>query len=688
MQIPPVLGTYFSEADVARDARLVVLGDGLWRRRFAGDPSLVGRTIRLNGESHTVVGIAPPENNMTRFAPQLLTPLVFSPQQRANYGTHSFTVFGKLKAGVTRDAAQADMERVTRGIAERQPRNMEGRSVNVQPYRDVLLGDFRTPLYVLLASVIFVLLIGCVNVANLLMARATTRRREIAIRSAIGGGRWRIVRQLLTESVVLALVGGAAGVGLAYLGIRLFVSFGPRNVPRLQNAGLQPEVLVFALGITLLTGVVFGLAPALRAARANLLTPLREGPKSSLRSAGRDSVRGALVVGEIAVAVVLLVGAGLFIRSAWRLQQVSLGFETSGVLSARLALPPERYANDDSVADAYRRILEVTRAVPGIQRAGASTGIPLLGGGPDASVQIEGKPFSPGTSLSPAIRLVTEDYVEAIGMPLISGRTMKASDMAIGAPSVVVINERLANLAWPGESPVGKRLSTWTRAVDTPEWREVVGVVGDVRSRGPDTPPMAELFLPYTQPPVMAWDAFQRSMALVVRSADDPGVHASSLRGAVRSVDPSLPLYDVLTMEEALGADAAGARFNTWLLSLLAATGLLLAAVGIYGVIAYFVTQRTPEIGLRLALGATPRSVLMMVVRHGAMLASAGIVIGLIAALGATRMLTTLLFEITATDPPTYAIGAVALFAIALLACAVPALRAVRVSPMQSLAEQ
>ena len=397
--------------------------------------------------------------------------------------------------------------------------------------------------------------------------------------------------------------------------------------------------------------------------------------------------RGVLVIGEVAVAVVLLVGAGLFIRSALRLQQVPLGFETKGVLSARLALPPERYADEQTVADAFRRILENTRAVPGIQHAGASTGIPLVGGGPDAAVQIEGKPFSPGTSLSPAIRMITEDYVEAIGMTLTRGRAMTASDMAAGSPPVVVINERLANLAWPGEDPVGKRLSTWTREVDTPEWREVIGVIGDVRSFGPDTPPRPELFLPYTKPPVMAWGVFQNSMALVVRTENDPAVYASSLRSAVRSVDSSVPLYDVLTMEEALGADAASSRFSTWLLSLLAATGLLLAAVGIYGVIAYFVTQRTPEIGLRLALGATPRSVLMMVIRHGAILAIAVIVIGLIAALAATRMLTTMLFEITATDPPTYAIGAIALFAIALLACAVPASRAVRISPMQSLSE-
>jgi putative ABC transport system permease protein len=688
LQIPPVLGSYFSEADVARDGRLIVLGDGLWRRRFAGDPSLIGRTIRLNGQAHTVVGVAPPENNMTQLAPQLFAPLVFSPQQRANYGSHSFTVLAKLKAGVSREAAQADMERVTRGIAEREPKNMEGRGVNVRSYSDVMFGDVRTPVYVMLASVICVLLIGCVNVANLLLARATTRRREIAIRSAIGGGRWRIVRQLLTESVMLALIGGVAGVGLAYFGIQLLVDFGPRNVPRLQNAGLQPEVLLFALGITLLTGLAFGLAPALRAARANMLTPLREGSRSALRGAGRDRLRGVLVVGEIAVAVVLLVSAGLFIRSAWRLQQVPLGFDLRGVLSARLALPPERYSADESVADAYRRILEHTRAVPGIRRAGASTGIPLVGGGPDASMQIEGKPFSPGSAVSPAIRLITEDYMEAIGMVLVRGRTMRASDMAGGAPPVVVINERLAGLAWPGEDPIGKRLSTWTREVDKPEWREVVGVVGDVRSFGPDTPSRPELFLPYTQPPVMAWLAFQRSMALVVRSTDDAAAHVSSVRSAVRVVDSSLPLYEVLTMEQALGADGAGTRFSTWLMSLLAATGLLLAAVGIYGVISYFVTQRTSEIGLRLALGATPQSVLIMVVRHGATLAVIGIVIGLIAALGATRAVRTLLFEITATDPPTYVVGGIALFGIALLACAVPAFRAVRVSPMQSLAEQ
>jgi predicted permease len=687
IHIAAVLGRYFSEGDVARDPRVVVLSHGLWQRRFAGDPSIVGRTIRIYGETHTVIGVAPPEYATTRFAPQLWMPLVFSPQQRANYGNHSFAVIAKLKPGVTLNVAQADLERVTRGIAEREPRPMAGRGVNVQPYREVVLGgNFRTGLYVLLAAVTLVLLIGCVNVANLLLARAATRRREIAIRAAIGGGRWRIVRQLLTEAVVLSLVGGAAGVALAYVGVRLFVGFGPANIPRLQDAGFQSAILIFAVGISVLTGLVFGVAPALRAAREDLVTTLRQSGRTSL-PATRDRLGGLLVVGEIAVAVVLLVGAGLFLRSAWNLQQVPLGFDTSGVLSARLALPIERYESDDAVADGYRRILEALRALPEMRRVGASTIIPLTGGQISASAQLEGKPFAPETSPSPEIRLVTDDYVEAIGMTVKRGRTLQTSDMVPGAPPVVMINERLATLAWPGEDPIGKRISVWTREPGIPEWRVVVGVIGDVRTSGPDTPAATELFLPFTQPPATSWTFFQRSMALVARTSGDPAAQAASMRRAVRSIDASLPLFDVITMEDALGVDGAGPRFNTWLFSLLAMAGLVLAAVGIYGVIAYFVTQRTAEIGLRLALGATPPMVLMMVVRRGAMLAVTGIIIGVVAALAATRMMTTLLFEVTPTDLPTYVAGSIGLMTVALLACAVPAFRAVRISPMRSLAE-
>jgi predicted permease len=322
-----------------------------------------------------------------------------------------------------------------------------------------------------------------------------------------------------------------------------------------------------------------------------------------------------------------------------------------------------------------------------MRHVGASTIIPLTGGQISAGVEIDGKTFAPGTAPSPEIRLVTDDYVEAIGMIVKRGRTLTASDMVSGAPPVVMINERLASLAWPGEDPIGKRLSGWTRDPGTPEWREVVGVIGDVRSFGPDTPAVPELFLPFTQPPVTAWTFFQRSMAIVARTSGDPAASVPTVRGAVRSIDSSLPLFDVFTMEEALGLEGAGSRFTTGLLSLLAAAGLALAAVGIYGVIAYFVTQRTAEIGLRLALGATPRLVLMMVVRRGALLAVVGIGIGLLGALATTRLVTTLLFEVTPTDLPTYVAGGIGLMTVALLASAVPALRAVRISPVRSLAE-
>ncbi|HJR90277.1 MAG TPA: FtsX-like permease family protein, partial [Aeromicrobium sp.] len=480
--------------------------------------------------------------------------------------------------------------------------------------------------------------------------------------------------------------GGVAGIGLASMGVRLLVTYTPTSVPRLDDAGFHPVVMLFALGLTLVTGLLFGLAPALRAAHGNLLPALREGGRTSFATAGRGPGRAALVVGEIALALILVVGAGLFVRSAWRLQEVPVGFDPRGVLSARVGLPAERYRDDEAVVDAFRRILEMVRITPGVRRAGASTGIPLVGGAPDAELKVEGKVFPGDTAPSPFIRLITEDYVEAVGMPLVAGRSLLAADMAAGAPAVVLINERLARMAWPGENPLGKRLSTWTKQ-DEPEWREVVGVLGDIRSAGPTTPLSPELFLPYTQPPGEAWPAFQRSMAVVARASGNPAALAAPLGRVVRSIDPSLPVYDVMTMEDALGTRYASARFNMWLLSLLAVTGLVLAAVGIYGVIAYIVTQRTPEIGLRLALGATPASVLLLVLQQGTRLALAGIGVGLVGALGATSLVAALLFEVQPTDPATYVAGATAMFLIALLACAVPAWRAVRVNPVQVIAK-
>ncbi|HUF81135.1 MAG TPA: FtsX-like permease family protein, partial [Burkholderiales bacterium] len=367
------------------------------------------------------------------------------------------------------------------------------------------------------------------------------------------------------------------------------------------------------------------------------------------------------------------------------LQQVPLGFSAENVLTARLTLPAARYQDPDVVAGAYRRMLEQVRAIPGVERAGASTNIPQWGSSTDAGLTVEGRTFGPGAMPSPHFRLVSEEYFEAVRMPLRRGRLFQASDMTAGAPRAVVINERLASSIWPGEDPLGKRISAWTPTPE-PEWREVVGVIGDVRTFGQDDPVEPEMFVPYTQAPGGAWDHFQRSMALVARTAADPADSTSLLRRAVWSVDPSLPLYDVRTMDQVLAISGAARRFGTLLLLLLAATGLALAAVGIYGVIAYFVTQRTPEIGLRLALGATTGSVLGLVLRHGAILALAGISTGIVAALAATRVLTSLLFEISPTDPATYVVGALGLFVIALLACVVPALRAARIDPVRSLA--
>jgi predicted permease len=675
LHIPPVAGRYFTEPELAQGTRIAVLGHGLWLRRFGADPSIVGREIRLNGEAHTVVGIASPQYAVSAFTPEVWTPLVFSAEQRANYGSHVYPVLAKLKPGITKQAAQAELERVTRRIAEAHPREMVGRGARVQSYEDVLLSAVRTPLFVVFAAVVFVLLIGCVNVANLLLARATVRRREIAIRAAIGGGRWRIIRQLLTESVIFALMGGTAGVALALAGTRLFVAFGPANVPRLNEAGLRVEVLLFALAVTLVTGIVFGLVPALHAAREDVAATLRDGGRTAAR-AGGEWLRTTLVVSEIAVTIVLLVAAGLVVRSAWRLGEVSLGFDLSRAFTASVALP-ERYASPEAVTDAFRRMVEQLRSTPGVEKAGASSAIPLVSGAPTAGIMIEGRTISPESMPSPALRLITDDYVEAIGMRLVRGRTLTADDMAVGAVPAVLINEQLVRVAWPGDDPIGKRLR-----LDTGGWYEVVGVLADVHSGGPDTPVGPELFLPYTKPPFGP----VRSMALVVRTATGPASLGPAVRRAVRTVDSSLPLFDVLTMNTALAREMAGARFSAWLLSLLAVTGLVLAAIGIYGVIGYFVTQRTGEIGVRLALGATRLSVLLMVLRHTAKLAAAGIVVGIFLALAATRVLESLLFEVPVTDPPTYVVGTAALLATALLACAVPLLRALRVSPMASLA--
>jgi predicted permease len=692
--MPPAIGRYFTEQDAADEARVVVLSHSLWRSRFASDPAIVGREIRLGAEAFSIIGVAPHAYALTDparagavggFSSQLWTPLIFTAEQRANFGSHYLGVLAKLKPGVTLAAAQADLEQVTRGIAERHPQEMEGRGVLVLPLAGELVGDAPAQLFVLLAAVSLVLLIGCVNIAGVLVARATTRRREIAIRSSLGGGRRRIVRQLLTESLVLAAIGGAASLLVAVVMIDFLVANGPIALPRLREAGLQFEVLLFALALTGIAAIISGLAPAIHAAGTDLQSALRTGGKTALAGGRGDRLRLMLVVAETAITVVLLVGTGLLLRSADKLRQVPFGFNPHGVVSARLSLPAARYASDASVADTYRRILEPLRSTPGITHAAAASHLPLSGNMADSTTIPEGKTLLPGTEPSPMVRLVTDQYFEAIGMTIASGRSIQAGDVAPGSPPVVVINERLASALWPGEDPVGKRLSTWYGR-DNPEWRQVVGVVRDARTSGQRSPAPMELFLPYTHAPDGAWNIFQRSLALVVRAHEGwPDAYVPQIRAAVRDVDATIPLYDVRTLESVVVAETATRRFSMRLVLVLAVAGLGLAMLGVYGVISFFVAQRTPEIGLRLAIGAERSAVVRMVMSQAVRVAVVGLLLGIPSALALTGGMRNLLYEIEPTDPMTFALAAAVLMITVLVASLLPSARAARVDPLVAL---
>ena len=679
----PALGRYFLPEENA-DSRVTVLSHPLWVTRFNADSSIIGRQIRLSGEPHTVVGVTPANVTMTEFDERLWTPFSVTTVQTSNYGAHMLTVFAKLKPGVTVEQAQADLALITEGIRQRVPDQMNERGVQVVPFRSLLVDNVETQLWVLLGAVTFVLLIGCGNVISLLLARATSRRKEIAIRGALGGARSRLVRQLLTESMLMAIVGGLAGLAVAKVGIRFLVGMGPAGVPRLEEAGLSWEVLGVATVATLLCGIVFGLVPAFRATRVDLQSELRDGGRGS-RGVIRDRVRGTLIVAEMAVALVLLVSAGLLLRSAYLLQRVEPGFDPSNVTMMRVALPALRYDSAEAVQSGFARILEQVRGVPGIEVASAGTRVPMWGGSIDIGVRVDGRPFNPKDMLLGHVRLVTDRYFETIGIPITKGRSLQPGDLAAGAPSVIVVNETFARRTFGDENPIGKRISGWAR--DTlPEWREIVGVSGDVRAFGREVESPPEIYMPMTQAPFGAWPSYGRSMTFIAKTR--PGVSVTApMRAALRNVDAELAAYDVQTMDNVLAQSTATRRFNTMLLSSLGLTGLLLAAIGIYGVIAFFVNQRTHEIGVRMALGATTGSVVGLVVRHAAALAGVGIVIGGVAAYWATSALASMLFSIDARDPLAFVVGATALMGVALGAAWIPARRAARVPPITALTE-
>ncbi|MDQ6828461.1 MAG: ABC transporter permease [Gemmatimonadota bacterium] len=681
----PELGRYFlEEEDQPGAPHVVVLSHPLWTTRFATDPAIVGKSVELNGERYTVIGITPKEYSLTPDDEQLWTPAAFTAEQINEHDEHALSVFGLLKPGVTLEAAQRELSAIEKDLHDRYPRTGTPTDAGVASLRTLLIRDYRTQLLVLLGAVGFVLLIACGNVANLLLARASSRQKEIAIRSALGAGRARIVRQLLTESLVLALVGGAAGLVIAHFGIRFLVTMSPPGVPRLGEASLSGGVLGFTVLVTLGCGIVFGLVPAVRAARADLQGTLKEGGKGSAMGASRDRLRSLLVVTEVAVALVLLVGAGLLVRSAVLLQAVKPGFDPSGVLSFRIALPKERYGDPERARQGFDRILEQVTALPGVRSAAITSTAPFGGGGQNGLL-VEGRPFDDKNVIMSTLRMTTPRYFETMRVPVLHGRIFNDRDIA-GNPKVMMINETLAKAAFPGGDAIGKRIACCEGGPNRePSWKEVIGVVGDVRAWGLGNEIRPEFYLPIPQAPAASWNWIDRSMTIVARTAGDPASLTKAAQRAVWSVDPTLPLYQVRTLTEAMERTTASTRFNMLLLTMLGATGLVLAAVGIYGVIGYFVSQRTHEIGIRMALGASATNVQGMVVRQGALLALAGVALGLIASLALMRALATLLFGVTPRDPVTLVGVGALLAAVAIVASYIPARRATKVDPLSAL---
>jgi putative ABC transport system permease protein len=680
MGIQPLSGRTFAPGeDKAGASRVAVISEKLWRGRFGGDPGLIGRSITLNGNPYQVVGVLKKGVQLPSSA-DVWVPKVFSADELQSRGGVFFAAIGRLAPGVALKTAQAESEVIGRRLSAQYPDANASyfKSMTVEPLADQILGDTRKPLLILLGAVGVVLLIACVNVANLLLVRAAVREGEIVIRAALGAGRGRIVRQLLTESLVLALAGGAAGVAVASWIVKGLIALGPKGIPRLDQAQVDGTALLFALGISLLTGVLFGLAPALQTSRTDLSGAIREGTRGSKGRAGTRA-RSVLVVVETALAVILLAGAGLLIRSFSRLQNVSPGFDPEHAVTFRLQLPEGRYSTEDKLRGFTGALLERLGRLPGVEAAGATfSGLPFSGGVDVLTFSVAGRPPAP-VDKEEAIRIATATpgYFKALGLRVVRGRPFTPQDRA-GAPQVVMINEAAVRKHFPGENPLGHRIDLGWTVDGVRRGGEIVGVVADFKQDALEKEIEPELFLPYDQAP-------QESLSVVLRTRSDSQGLVSAIGSQVRGLDPDLPVYGMQSVSELVATSTSQSRFYMLLLGGFAALALLLAAVGIYGVIAYAVRQRTQEIGIRMALGASRDRVMGMVVRQGLTLALLGAAAGLIGAFLATRGLRSLLFEVTASDPMTYVGVAAVLIAVAAVASYLPARRAARTEPQLAL---
>ena len=683
--VGPQLGRLFVSGDEqAGHEPVVVLSDALWRRIFGGDPGIVGQKINLDSESYTVIGVAPAGFQYPDKVEVWLPPLKLAPEFNRQIeptdrrGMGYLNVVGLLKPGVSVAQAASEMETITSRLRQQYPNTNNRRFNAVLSLHEHLTGESNTMLWLLFGAVMFVLLIACANVANLLLASATSRSREIAIRVALGASRWRVVRQLLTESAILALAGGALGLALSSWGVTVLTKLLPQEFPRLNEIGMDWRVFGFTLGASLLTGFIFGFAPALHISKTDVQEAMKESGRGTAGSTRHTRLRHALIVTEVALSVVLLAGAGLLFRSFLRLQSVNAGFTADQVLTAQLSPAGPQFQEDDQYVAFYNQVVERARNIPGVISAGTINTLPLAGG-PTVSYRIDGRPILPVDKWIPTnMRSVSPDYFSTMSIPVLQGSNFTAADRA-GAPRRLLINQALAQRDFPNEDPIGKRITLGnTDENNQPIWFEIIGVTANVRSEELREAAPPELYFSVAQIP---WP----KMAIVLRATVEPESIAPALRQIVAEVDRTVPVAEVQTMDHIVSASVTQPRFNLFLLGLFGGIALLLSAAGIYGVTSYTVTQRTHEMGIRLALGAQVGDVLKLVLGQGLAVIAIGLVVGLAASFALLRLMRSLLFGVGENDPLTFAAITVVLFLVALLACYVPARRATKVDPLIAL---
>jgi putative ABC transport system permease protein len=680
LRVRPALGrTFNADENTPGKTNVVVLSYGLWQQRFGSDPNVIGRRIQLDGETKEIVGVMPAEFSFPAER-QAWLPLEydqnFVSKQR---GAWYLSVVARLKPGVSIEQSAAEVQTIGRNLAKQYPDQNATIGMTTFPLHEAMVVNIRSAVLVLLGAVGFVLLIACANVANLLLARAAARETEMAVRTALGAARGRLVRQLLTESVLIALCGAAFGLLLAVWGVEFLLGLQPEGIPRLDAIRVDGTVVVFTLVIALVTGLVFGVVPAFQATRG-LSHALKEAGRGAMSGRAGNRVRAALVVAEMALAVMLLAGAGLLMRSFVRLQAVDPGFRPAQTLSFELTMPDARYKEDSRRVAFFDQLLPRLRALPGVQSVGAAMALPLSGMDFNISFSVTGRPpVPPAEQPAMEVRVASADYFSTIGIPVKRGRAFTENDRE-GTPRVVVITESAAKQYFPNEDPIGKTINLgWGKGAGKPKaGGEVVGIVGDVKDSGLSEPNPPEIFLPLRQWPVSL-------MSVVIRTATPPTAIADAVRAEVYAIDPSLPVSKVRTLDQIVAKSISQPRFYMTLLAIFAAVALALAGIGIFGVLSYAVAQRTREIGIRMALGAQERTVVGLVVRQAMTLVIAGVVCGTIAALLLSQTLATMLFGVTPTDPATFSGVAVVLVAVALLACYMPARRATRVDPIVAL---